>query len=360
MHSLNKTRDVLVKKMSKKVSIIIPVYNKEDYIERCICSVMNQTYRCLEVILIDDCSPDGSMAVAKRVIAESENSKDLEFVFLKHEKNLGLSEARNTGIRAASGDYLFFLDSDDAFTPSCISLMMEQVRMHPDVELVQGYTVSVPDDIYYHTEELGRMGYWESNLLYVYEMNRMQNFPITAWNKLLNRDFVVRNNLFFMKGIIHEDLHWMFYVARCVSRFAFIPETTYMRYYTPNSIMTSLKPQESCACMAKILYDVVPKIDYPCRYSKLNRMIRLFVGPYISRGGDGERRGLEKLFITRMLKEGMVFGAFLLFCRLRLLGIKGEWQFNKLLNLYMDRQSERDRRCLNLDFAARKKSYKSE
>ena len=342
--------------MSKKVSIIIPVYNKEDYIERCVCSVINQTYRCLEVILIDDCSPDGSMAVARRAIAESEKSKDLEFVFLRHENNLSLSEARNTGIRAASGDYLFFLDSDDALTPSCISLMMELVRMHPGVELVQGYTVSVPDDIYFHTEELNYMGYRESNLLYVYEMNRMRNFPITAWNKLLNRDFVVRNNLFFMKGIIHEDLHWVFYVARCVSRYAFIPETTYLRYYTPNSIMTNLKPQKSCASIAKILYDVVPKIDYPCQHSKLNRMIRLFVGPYIRRGGDNERRGLEKMFITRMLKEGMVFGAFLLFCRLRLFGIKGEWRFNQLLNLYLDRLSERDRKDLNLDFAARKKS----
>ena len=344
--------------MRKTVSIIIPVYNKEDYIERCVCSVMYQTYRRLEVILIDDCSPDDSMTVARRVIAESEYSKDLEFVFLRHEENLGLSEARNTGIRAASGDYLFFLDSDDALTPSCISLMMEQVRMHPGVELVQGYTVSVPDDIYYHTEELNYMEYRESNLLYVYEMNRMRNFPITAWNKLLNREFVLRNNLFFWKGIIHEDQHWMFYVARCVSRFAFINEATYMRYYVPNSIMTNLDSQESCACIAKILYDVVPKIDYPCQHSKLNRMIRLFVGHYISRGGDNERRGLEKMFITRMLKEGMLFGAFLLFCRLRLFGIKGEWRFNQLLDLYLDRQSKRDRRNLYLDFAARKKSDK--
>lgn len=344
--------------MSKKVSIIIPVYNKEDYIERCVCSVMNQTYRHLEVILIDDCSPDDSMAIARRAIAESENSEDLEFVFLRHEENLGLSEARNTGIRAASGAYLFFLDSDDALTPSCISLMMEQVRMHPNLELVQGYTVSVPDDIYFHTEELNYMGYRESNLLYVYEMNRMRNFPITAWNKLLNRDFVVRNNLFFQEGIIHEDQHWMFYVARCVSRYVFIPETTYLRYYVPNSIMTNLNSLESCACIAKILYDVVPKIDYPCQHSKLNRMIRLFVGPYISRGGDGERHGLEKMFITRMLKEGMVFGAFLLFCRLRLFGLKGEWRFNQLLNLYLDRQSKRDRRNLYLDFAERKKSDK--
>lgn len=344
--------------MSKKVSIIIPVYNKEDYIERCVCSVMNQTFRHLEVILIDDCSPDDSMAVARRAIAESENSEDLEFVYLRHEENLGLSEARNTGIRAASGDYLFFLDSDDALTPSCISLMMEQVRMHPLVELVQGYTVSVPDDIYFHTEELNYMGYRESNLLYVYEMNRMRNFPITAWNKLLNRDFVVRNNLFFQEGIIHEDQHWMFYVARCVSRFVFIPETTYLRYYIPNSIMTNLNPKESCASIAKILYDVVPKIDYPCQYSKLNRMIRLFFGSYISKGGDGERRGLEKLFITRMLKEGMVFGAFLLFCRLHFSGIKGGWRFRRWLNLYLDRQSKRDRRNLYLDFAARKKSDK--
>jgi len=319
---------------------------------------MNQTYRSLEVILIDDCSPDDSMTIARKVIAESENSKDMEFVFLRHEKNLGLSEARNTGIRAASGDYLFFLDSDDALTPSCISLMIEQVRIHPCIELVQGYTVSAPDNIYYHTDELSRMGYRESNLLYVYEMNRMQNFPITAWNKLLNRDFVLRNNLFFMEGIIHEDQHWMFYVARCVSRFAFVPETTYMHYYNPNSIMTNFNPQESCASIAKILYDTVPKVDYSCRHSKLNQMIRLFFGSYICRGGDDERRGLEKMFITRMLKEGMVFGVFLLFCRLHFSGIKGGWRFRRWLNLYMDRLSERDRRNLYLDFAERKKSDK--
>ena len=95
-----------------KVSIIIPIYKVESYIERCITSVLRQTYRNLEVILVDDCTPDSSMEIAKAVINENQNC-GMNFVFLKHDHNFGLSAARNTGINAATGDYLFFLDSDD-------------------------------------------------------------------------------------------------------------------------------------------------------------------------------------------------------------------------------------------------------
>ena len=86
------------------VSIIIPVYNVSLYIERCIKSVMNQTYQDIECILVNDASPDNSITIAERLIADYDGS--IQFRILNHEHNKGQSAARNTGIKAASGDYI--------------------------------------------------------------------------------------------------------------------------------------------------------------------------------------------------------------------------------------------------------------
>ena len=94
-----------------KVSIIIPVYNVAKYIERCLLSVLNQTWPDLEVILVNDCTPDNSMEIVRRVVASHPRGAVVRC--LEHEENRGLSAARNTGISASVGDYLYFLDSDD-------------------------------------------------------------------------------------------------------------------------------------------------------------------------------------------------------------------------------------------------------
>lgn len=98
-----------------RVSIIVPVYKVERYVERCLQSVTAQTYEDIECICVNDGTPDNSFEVVKRFVAEhgSENKK-ISFILVEHDQNKGLSEARNIGIRQASGDYVFFLDSDDA------------------------------------------------------------------------------------------------------------------------------------------------------------------------------------------------------------------------------------------------------
>ena len=101
-----------------KVSIIIPIYNVEPYIERCLQSVVSQTYPYFECILIDDCGNDRSMPFAEQFIQNY--SGEIHFRILRHENNCGLSSARNTGMKAANGDYIYFMDSDDAITPECI------------------------------------------------------------------------------------------------------------------------------------------------------------------------------------------------------------------------------------------------
>lgn len=102
------TKDLFhnMKLLSKdmKVSIIIPVYNVAPYVEECIQSVLRQDYKNLEIIIIDDCGTDNSMELVEKLVKNS--SRDI--VILKHDYNKGLSAARNTGIRRATGDYIFF------------------------------------------------------------------------------------------------------------------------------------------------------------------------------------------------------------------------------------------------------------
>ena len=114
-----------------KVSIIIPVYNVAKYIERCLLSVLDQTWQDLEVILVNDCTPDNSMEIARRVVASHPRGTVVRC--LEHEENRGLSAARNTGISASVGDYLYFLDSDDYISANAIELLADAaVQKRPD------------------------------------------------------------------------------------------------------------------------------------------------------------------------------------------------------------------------------------
>ena len=116
---------------SMKVSIIVPVYNVAKYIERCLLSVLNQTWPDLEVILVNDCTPDNSMEIVRRVVASHPRGAVVRC--LEHEENRGLSAARNTGISASVGDYLYFLDSDDYISANAIELLADAaVQKRPD------------------------------------------------------------------------------------------------------------------------------------------------------------------------------------------------------------------------------------
>ena len=143
------------------VSIIIPVYKVEPYIERCVQSVMAQTYTDIECILVDDCSPDQSIAICERMLIEYHGP--ITFQILHHEQNRGLSAARNTGTNAANSDYIFYLDSDDEITHDCISLLVKETERHPGVELVQGGIKAIPYDDFFNLSYYQQPGYYVGN-----------------------------------------------------------------------------------------------------------------------------------------------------------------------------------------------------
>lgn len=165
--------------MAVIVSIIIPVYNVEPYVERCIESVLCQRYRELEVIIVDDCTSDHSIELIRKCINCSD-SKGLVFKFLKHDKNRGISAARNTGIRAATGDYIFLMDSDDRISENCISLLVEPLK-DCLYDFVMGECETRGTDWNLPPRNMGGSMIGAEKIAEAYNLNNWHCFP---WNKL--------------------------------------------------------------------------------------------------------------------------------------------------------------------------------
>lgn len=232
------------------VSIIIPIYNVEQYIERCIISVINQTYRQLEVILVDDCSPDNSMSLARQLVDKSTNKEGLKFKFIKREKNGGLSAARNMGIKAATGDYFYLLDSDDEITPICIERLATLAQKYKGVNIVHGNTWCNNDRYAWldiskkRFPEFSNDREWIKKQYVNIDYNLKDYIPVIACNKLYNREWFVNNQLWFKEGIIHEDEHWRIMFWKYIDSTAFTNVITYKYYIREGSIVTSAKTKD--------------------------------------------------------------------------------------------------------------------
>jgi len=217
------------------ISIIIPIYKVEPYIVRCIESVLQQTYRNLEVILVDDCTPDRSMELAKECIEHSSISNDLTFTYLKHEHNRGLSAARNTGMGAAAGEYAFFLDSDDAIEKDAIETLVNLAQKNQLPEMVVG-SIRIEGK----RTDLSNRVFSDNYIIGNTEIRKLYKDGIPymmAVNKLLRLDFIKRNRFSFREGIIHEDNPWSFFLANKLETMVLTSHITYIYFLRSDSIM---------------------------------------------------------------------------------------------------------------------------
>lgn len=217
------------------ISVIIPVYKVEPYIVRCIDSVLNQTCRQIEVILVDDCSPDRSMDLAKDFIRESPKSQDLNIQILKHDRNLGLSAARNTGIKAATGDYLYFLDSDDEIPYDCFDSLLKESN-GGILDVVFAGNVEVRGNNVYNCSPLENYIIYDSHEIIKAFING--NIAIISCNKLIKRNIATEKDLWFKEGIVNEDELWTFLMINCISSIRYIAKVTYIYHIHSNSIST--------------------------------------------------------------------------------------------------------------------------
>lgn len=218
-----------------RVSIVIPVYNVEQYIVRCLQSVVAQkNIQDIEVILVDDCGTDDSIALAKEFLA---GYPCVDCRILHHTKNGGLSAARNTGLRAAKGDYVYFLDSDDEITSDCMVALTAPLKDKNYEFVIGGYNVKgskldYPPLSLKEGEVVGN-----DSIMTLYSTGK---WYMMAWNKLCNREFLLNNNLFFEEGLLHEDVVWSFKLACRASSMYVIEQPTYNYYIRGESIMTAM------------------------------------------------------------------------------------------------------------------------
>lgn len=246
--------------MDCKVSIIIPIYNVEPYILECLQSVSNQTIQYgLECILVDDCGKDNSAEIAKQFIDSYHGN--IKFGFVQREKNGGLSAARNSGIRVASGRYVYFLDSDDYLVPEAIETLLSLADKYDDVDLIPAlYITNGKRDMSQFSEhsfpEFSDDQYLIKRSLLDYDC-----IPVTAANRLIKRELILENNLWFKEGIIHEDNYWTFFLAKYVKRMAFCPKKLYYYRITPGSITNKVNVAKETLAFHTMIEDFCSHID---------------------------------------------------------------------------------------------------
>lgn len=269
------------------VSIIVPVYNVEDYIERCINSIIRQSYKNIECIIVDDCGSDRSIAKASEIIDQYKGP--ISFTIIRHEKNRGLSAGRNTGTAVANGKYVYYLDSDDEITEDCIQLFLDVFSSNPNLEIVQGNVESKPKEDYsgsgftYNLDYMGLPTRFDSNTDIVnWYFNINHVIPVNAWNKLIRVEFIKHNNLYFREGILHEDEHWMYFVIMKLNHIYYLHKKTYIHYRTENSIMTSTKSTKLAKHWSIILNDFIDNINVLYKKQCINKIMYHFFIEYFN------------------------------------------------------------------------------
>ncbi|MBR6253600.1 MAG: glycosyltransferase [Clostridia bacterium] len=184
-----------------KLSIIIPVYKVEQYLSECIDSVLNQHLTNIEIILVDDGSPDNCPKICDEYASKNKIIKVI------HKENGGLSSARNSGIKEASGEYLMFIDSDDYLNPDAD--VKELFKYMNGVDVIQYNFAFYFDDtkkiVYLKEPQIDN-----DRTFYEQILKKIENddLSVQAWSKVVRKDLIFNNNLFFEEGILSEDIDW--------------------------------------------------------------------------------------------------------------------------------------------------------
>lgn len=229
------------------VTIIIPVYNVEKYLEECIDSVINQTYKNIEVILINDGSTDNSLE-----ICNDYSLKDTRIKVL-HQENKGLSYTRNIGVKYAKGDYLLFLDSDDKLYNDSVLKKFTNIVKENESDLIYGSYTSFVDEEAKHLKIKKEDKILDINnknleslsskevILKLLETN---NYVSSATTKFYKLTTIKKNSIVFREGIYHEDEEWTLRILLNTKDIYIFDQKFYLRRYREDSIMTSQEDEK--------------------------------------------------------------------------------------------------------------------
>ena len=222
------------------VSVIVPVYNVEEYIEECLESIVNQTYQSLEIIVVEDGSTDESRQRIQKYL------NDDRILFIE-QKNKGLSGARNTGMSRASGEYILFVDSDDYIDTNLLSNLVPLMQDN-QLDLIRFNGMAFTDGM---EKTINQKYYDFSHRLvenHIYKEDSFKansrTFASPVYLYLARRSVLTKNDLTFREDIIHEDELFTPQVFVHIKTMMYVNAFYYYRRYRENSIMTIQTPEQ--------------------------------------------------------------------------------------------------------------------
>lgn len=205
------------------ISIIVPVYNVEHYLSRCIDSIIKQTYQNLEIILVDDGSQDGSPAIC------DEYARKDDRITVIHKENGGAASARNAALKGAKGEYIFFLDGDDFIHPECIGRLYDISIAH-QCDIVQCDYEKGTADAFSTNEEIHSIKFYQKE-----QALTDFRYKTIVWGKLLKRNTL--NEIYFPEGKIYEDEAVYYRFTYRAAKIAITDDRLYYYYQTNQSVM---------------------------------------------------------------------------------------------------------------------------
>lgn len=254
------------------ITIVVPVYNVEKYLERCVNSIVNQTYQNLEIILVDDGSPDHCPEMCE------EFAKKDSRIRVIHKQNAGLGMARNTGIDHASGEYIYFVDSDDYIALNTIELCYQLARKTNADIVTFGYSdvgsdgrihrVTIPkvEREVYAGEEVQKV-FLQNLIAPDIETGKTTNLTMTAWASFFSMRLIHKTQWRFVseREIISEDYFSQLCLYRHVDKVAVLPESLYFYCENSTSLTHVYKRDrlEKNTCFYKRCIEVCDKLGYP-------------------------------------------------------------------------------------------------
>lgn len=221
------------------VSVIIPVYNTAQYLEEAIGSVLSQTLSAIEVIAVNDGSVDNSLEVLHRLAGSDDRLK-----VISYDKNAGVSVCRNTGLEAASGEYVYFFDSDDIIEPDCLELCVARMQEYGHDFLVfdgisfsdngmrAGFNAS-----YQRTRLMTKDSYTGAELMR--HLIKEKSYSCSVCLCFVRKDFLQKNQLTFYPGVLYEDVLFAAQMYLAAENVGAVARSFFHRRVRENSTMTS-------------------------------------------------------------------------------------------------------------------------
>ncbi len=211
-----------------KVSVVVPIYNVEKYIKKCMDSLVNQTLQEIQIIFVNDGSTDESGNIAKEYASKYPN----KIIYLEKE-NGGLSDARNFGMRYAEGEYIAFLDSDDYVENTMYEEMYNKALQENSDYVECDFLWEYPDK----TKKDKRNSYNNKK-----EM--LTNVRVVAWNKLIKREILEKNNISFPKGLRYEDIEFTYKLIPYLNKVSYV-DKEFVHYVQRNNSIANVQNERT-------------------------------------------------------------------------------------------------------------------